>query len=441
MANPFGRQAAIVSYRLGAADGVSVTAGQWIRALRKLGMRVRTVAGGGRPNVLVRGLALGSRRPPSRRELDRALGDADLVVADNICSLPMNRAVGEAVADYLRGRPAVLRHHDLPWERPRYAHLTSWPPDDPAWWHVTINELARHALAARRGIAATTIYHGFAERPCPGRRAAVRRRLKIADAPLVLQPTRAIARKGIDVGLALTAAVGGTYWLTGPTEDGYQAELDALLAGGGVPHRRRLPFGVRMPARLRRVRRRRDAVVVGGVRAAAGRGRVAPPPRRGRNVPGGDRSSPGSASAGSTPTIPSRCGPTSPTPIRRWPTTTRRWRAPTSTSTRSPAAWSCCSPERRMRAPMIHTGRARPGNAPRAPARLVAGACILRGGRPPSSSARRARTPRPARDPPMSAARPPRGQGSWPAPRRPPLRPSGSRGDGVSLQVEARTYK
>ena len=49
------------------------------------------------------------------------------------------------------------------------------------------------------------------------------------------------------MGLALTAAVGGTYWLTGPTEDGYQAELDALLASGGVPHRRRLPLGVRMP--------------------------------------------------------------------------------------------------------------------------------------------------------------------------------------------------
>ena len=107
MTNPFGRQAAIVSYRLGAADGVSVTAGQWIRALRRLGMRVRTVAGGGRPDVLVRGLALDSPRPPSRRELDRALGDADLVVADNICSLPMNRAVGEALAEYLRGRPAV----------------------------------------------------------------------------------------------------------------------------------------------------------------------------------------------------------------------------------------------------------------------------------------------------------------------------------------------
>jgi mannosylglucosylglycerate synthase len=247
MANLFGRRAAIVSYRLGMADGVSVTAGQWVRALRRLGMRVRTVAGDGRPDVLVRSLALDARRPPSRAELAAALDDVDLVVADNICSLPMNRAVGEALAEHLRGRPAVLRHHDLPWERAQYAHLTSWPADDPAWWHVTINELARRALWERRGIAATTIYHGFAERSCPEQRDAVRRRMRVGDEPLVLQPTRAIARKGIDVGLALAAAVGGTYWLTGPAEDGYQAELDGLLRAGGAPYRRRLPFGVQMP--------------------------------------------------------------------------------------------------------------------------------------------------------------------------------------------------
>ena len=159
---------AIVSYRLGMADGVSVTAGQWVRALRRLGIRVRTVAGDGRPDVLVRSLAVDSPRPPTPAELAAALDDVDLVVVDNVCSLPMNRAVGEALADYLRGRPAVLRHHDLPWERPQYAALRSWPRTDPAWRHVTINELARRELWQRRGIAATTVYHGFAEMPLPG---------------------------------------------------------------------------------------------------------------------------------------------------------------------------------------------------------------------------------------------------------------------------------
>ena len=246
MANLFGRRMAIVSYRLGMADGVSVAAGQWVRALRRLGIRVRTVAGDGRPDVLVDSLALDSPRPPTPVELAAALDDVDLVVVDNVCSLPMNRAVGEALADYLRGRPAVLRHHDLPWERPQYAALRYWPRTDPAWRHVTINELARRELWQRRGIAATTVYHGFAERPCPDQRVAVRRRMRVGDEPLVLQPTRAIARKGIAAGLALTRALGGIYWLTGPVEDGYQAELDALLAAGRVPVRRRLPFGVGM---------------------------------------------------------------------------------------------------------------------------------------------------------------------------------------------------
>ena len=70
--------------------------------------------------------------------------------------------------------------------------------------------------------------------------------MRVGDEPLVLQPTRAIARKGIAVGLALTRAIGGTYWLTGPAEDGYQDELAAVLEAGQVPVRRRLPFEVRM---------------------------------------------------------------------------------------------------------------------------------------------------------------------------------------------------
>lgn len=235
----------ILSYRLGSADGVSVTAAQWVAALRLLGMRVRTVAGEGRADALVPGLSREAPHPPSLAALDAVLGDADLVVVDNLCSLPVNRAVGETVAGYLAGRPAVLRHHDLPWERSRYADVDGWPPDDPAWWHVTINDLARQALAARRGIAATTIYHGFDIRPPLRRRSAVRRRLGV-DGRLVLQPTRAIARKNIDIGLALAEELGATYWLTGPAEDGFAAELDRLLGRAQVPVRRRLPPGVDM---------------------------------------------------------------------------------------------------------------------------------------------------------------------------------------------------
>jgi glycosyltransferase involved in cell wall biosynthesis len=242
-----GRRVAILSYRLGMADGVSVTAAQWAAALHRLGREVRTVAGAGRADVLVPGLALDAAVPPSPRDLDAALGDVDLVVVDNVCSLPMNRPVGEAVARYLAGRPAVLRHHDLPWERDRDAGA-AWPPDDPAWRHVTVNDLARRALARRRDIAATTVYHGFDERPCPQLRSEVRAALGVDDGPLVLQPTRAIPRKNVGAGLALAAALGGTYWLTGPAEDGFADALARTLAAAAVPVRRGLPDGVDMAA-------------------------------------------------------------------------------------------------------------------------------------------------------------------------------------------------
>ncbi|HLU58689.1 MAG TPA: glycosyltransferase family 4 protein [Pseudonocardia sp.] len=249
MGNLFGKRAAIVSYRLGMADGVSVTAAQWASALQLIGMRVRTVAGDGEPDVTVPGLALDAERPPSRHELAAALDDADVVIADNICSLPMNMAAGDAVADYLRGRPAVLRHHDLPWEREWYADITAWPPDDPQWRHVTVNELARAQLAERRGIAATTIYHGFSERPRPEARADVRAALGVGDGErLVLQPTRAIPRKNVDVGIAIAERLGATFWLTGPAEDGYAGELERLVRAARVPVRRRLPAGVDMAA-------------------------------------------------------------------------------------------------------------------------------------------------------------------------------------------------
>jgi mannosylglucosylglycerate synthase len=168
------------------------------------------------------------------------------VVVENLCSLPMNPPVTEAVAETLRSRPAILRHHDLPWERPRYAHLTGWPPDDPAWLHVAISEYSRRQLR-RRGVPAIGLYHGYAALPGPGRRATARRRLGVAPTePLLLQPTRAIARKNVAAGIHLARRLGATYWLTGPAEEDFGPDLQVILAEAGTRVLRRLPDGLSM---------------------------------------------------------------------------------------------------------------------------------------------------------------------------------------------------
>ena len=51
--------AAIVSFRLGGTDGVSIEAGKWAWALGRLGFEVVTVAGSGPVDRLVPGLSMG----------------------------------------------------------------------------------------------------------------------------------------------------------------------------------------------------------------------------------------------------------------------------------------------------------------------------------------------------------------------------------------------
>jgi mannosylglucosylglycerate synthase len=225
--------AVIVSFRLGGTDGVAVEARKWAWALGELGFDVRTVAGEGTPDELVAGLGMDEHQPPDPAAVRRALERADLVVVENLCSLPLNRPGAEAVAAACAGRPCILHHHDLPWQRPHLADRPG-PPDDPAWRHVTINDLSRRQLA-QRGIGATLIYNAFDLDPPAGARDATRGCLGIAPHErLVLQPTRAIERKNVAGGLVVAEALGATFWLLGPPEDGFAPELERLMAGAST---------------------------------------------------------------------------------------------------------------------------------------------------------------------------------------------------------------
>jgi glycosyltransferase involved in cell wall biosynthesis len=225
------RSCTIVSFRLGVTDGVSVVATTWQRALGELGFTVRTVAGEGDVDAIVPGLAIDADAPPSEGDVREAIGDSDLVIVENLLSIPLNLPASRVVARALRGRPAVLHHHDPPWQRERFAHITELPPDDPAWRHVTINERTR-AEMHERGFTATTIYNGFDVDEPHGDRDATRRTFGFAaDERIVLHPVRAIARKNIAAALALAEALDATYWLSGPAEEGYDDELARLLAG------------------------------------------------------------------------------------------------------------------------------------------------------------------------------------------------------------------
>jgi glycosyltransferase involved in cell wall biosynthesis len=149
----------------------------------------------------------------------------------------------DVVAGVLAGRPAVLHHHDPPWQRERFAHITRLPAHDPAWAHVVINDLTRRQFADR-GMEAVTVHNGFDVAQALGDRATARRRLGAGDDELlVLHPVRAIERKNVPAALAIAADLGGTYWLPGAAEEGYDDVLACLLSRAEIPVRRDPPPG------------------------------------------------------------------------------------------------------------------------------------------------------------------------------------------------------
>jgi mannosylglucosylglycerate synthase len=244
-------QAVTVSYRLGGDDGVSVEARKWAWALGELGFETRRVAGSiedeaGSDDVEIPGLAISATEPVDHAALRAALDGADLVVVDNICSLPLNveaaRAVARAAGEH-RGR-VCFRHHDLPWQRRHLKHLESeFPPRQPDALHATINLRSRRELHARGYDDATTVHNYFDLDPQRGDRTATRAAFGFRDDDFVLlQPARAIERKNVPGALRFAQQLHGILpeldlrlWVSGPAEDGYAPVLDRIIERSAIP--------------------------------------------------------------------------------------------------------------------------------------------------------------------------------------------------------------
>jgi mannosylglucosylglycerate synthase len=231
----------VVSFRLGSTDGVSIEAQKWIDAFRYLGHEVVTLAGDGEADILMSELAIRASSAPDVNKVSGVLHGADLVIVENMVSLPLNVAARDVLYRVLDQRAALFHHHDLAWQRPEW--ISEPPPlDRPQWRHVTINDLSKRELYDR-GVVASTIRNAFDPDPPLGRRDATRRALGLSHERLVLLPTRAIARKNIAGAIRLAEDLEAVLWLLGPAEDGYEPQLDGLLADARVVVRRRLGEG------------------------------------------------------------------------------------------------------------------------------------------------------------------------------------------------------
>ena len=136
----------------------------------------------------------------------------DLIVAENCLAIPMNIPLGLALTEFIAetGIPTIAHHHDFYWERPRfYVNAVSdllrmaFPPSLPSIQHVVINTEAERELSYRTGLSPFVIPNvlDFKKKPSGINHynIDVRKDLGLKDDDIfILQPTRIVARKGIE---------------------------------------------------------------------------------------------------------------------------------------------------------------------------------------------------------------------------------------------------
>lgn len=179
----------------------------------------------------------------------------ELLVVENASAIPLNLPLGLAISDLIAetGLPTIAHHHDLPWERQRFlvnavedVIAAAFPPAHPTIRHVVINSLQARELAWRRGLTPRVIPNVMAFEqpptpPHPGRLAALRHDLGLGPGELlVLQPTRIVARKGIEHAIEFVRRLERPATLvishaSGDEGDAYERRIRDYAALLGVP--------------------------------------------------------------------------------------------------------------------------------------------------------------------------------------------------------------
>jgi glycosyltransferase involved in cell wall biosynthesis len=238
-----------VSTRFNGTDGVSLETQKWAHVLERLGQSVYYFAGqSDQPEEIsfivpeahflhadVQAIANISYRSPTRpleitRRIHELRGylkdrlyefikkyDIELLIAENVLSIPMNIPLGLALAELIAetGIPVIGHHHDFFWERKRFLvncigdYLEmAFPPRLPSIHHVVINSLAATEMGRRRGIDVSVIPNvmDFDNPPDPTDEYTESLRVDLGVDPseyFFLQPTRPLQRKGIEYAIEL----------------------------------------------------------------------------------------------------------------------------------------------------------------------------------------------------------------------------------------------
>lgn len=246
----------VFHYQFGMTDGVSLEVDKWKTVLERMGHRVLLCAGrfgqdegtllpelfhhdpeieainrnvfGQLNNLSAETLArlISEHKEQLKADLKKIIVDneMDLLLVNNIWSVAMNIPAAIALEEARQelGLRAIAHHHDFYWEKKITPDLgnplikdvleTYLPPQDPKIKHVVINSLAQSSLAGCKGIPSAIVPNVFDFDGPEWRVDAYNRDLRQAvglkDGDIcILQATRIIPRKGIELAIDLVAAL------------------------------------------------------------------------------------------------------------------------------------------------------------------------------------------------------------------------------------------